>query len=215
MCSVCLLVLPVVPAAWGELRGAARAAAAAHAAAAAAAATRAARAAAHDRAAAAASNVPVAAGDTPCAGRSYAGAGGSSELLLLLKARCTLLLRITRLLSVHRKQIAATARVTALVQRGACVHMVSAATFSSSLSVCLRAAACVDDSVALQPPQANSWNARSPSNAGGGSPAPDDWEIDISQLHIDSKVCGWVCLLGQQQQYVLCKCLHGRCEGTK
>jgi hypothetical protein len=42
--------------------------------------------------------------------------------------------------------------------------------------------------VALQPPQANSWNARSPSNAGGGSPAPDDWEIDISQLHIDSKV---------------------------
>lgn len=22
----------------------------------------------------------------------------------------------------------------------------------------------------------------------GGSPAPDDWEIDISQLHIDSKV---------------------------
>ncbi|WIA40249.1 hypothetical protein OEZ86_013627 [Tetradesmus obliquus] len=39
----------------------------------------------------------------------------------------------------------------------------------------------------MQPPQGNSWNARSPSNT-GGSPAPDDWEIDISQLHIDSKV---------------------------
>ncbi|KAF6257781.1 kinase-like domain-containing protein [Scenedesmus sp. NREL 46B-D3] len=37
------------------------------------------------------------------------------------------------------------------------------------------------------PMQANSWNARLPGNA-GGSPAPDDWEIDISQLHIDSKV---------------------------
>lgn len=40
--------------------------------------------------------------------------------------------------------------------------------------------------VLLQPPS-NNWNIRSPS-ATGDSPAPDDWEIDISQLHIDSKV---------------------------
>jgi hypothetical protein len=34
----------------------------------------------------------------------------------------------------------------------------------------------------LQAPGAvNNWNA-------AGMPAPDDWEIDISQLHIDSKV---------------------------
>eukprot|EP00878_Enallax_costatus_P020965 GHUV01022181.1.p1 GENE.GHUV01022181.1~~GHUV01022181.1.p1 ORF type:complete len:482 (+),score=159.09 GHUV01022181.1:903-2348(+) len=39
----------------------------------------------------------------------------------------------------------------------------------------------------MQPP-ANNWNIRSPSGAGDSSPAPDDWEIDISQLHIDSKV---------------------------
>ncbi len=36
---------------------------------------------------------------------------------------------------------------------------------------------------------ANNWNVCSPSAAGGGLAAPDDWEIDISQLHIDSKVC--------------------------
>lgn len=28
----------------------------------------------------------------------------------------------------------------------------------------------------------------SPGTPAGGSPAPDDWEIDISQLHIDAKV---------------------------
>ncbi|KIY96202.1 Serine/threonine-protein kinase HT1 [Monoraphidium neglectum] len=32
-----------------------------------------------------------------------------------------------------------------------------------------------------------SWNVRFPSGP-SGSPAPDDWEIDINQLHIDSKV---------------------------
>jgi hypothetical protein len=38
-----------------------------------------------------------------------------------------------------------------------------------------------------QPGPANNWNVCSPSAAGGMQP-PDDWEIDISQLHIDSKV---------------------------
>ncbi|KAF8063034.1 STY17 [Scenedesmus sp. PABB004] len=40
----------------------------------------------------------------------------------------------------------------------------------------------------MPPPGAAGWNIRSPSGAAGGSPAPDDWEIDISQLHIDAKV---------------------------
>lgn len=38
-----------------------------------------------------------------------------------------------------------------------------------------------------QPGPANNWTVCSPSAAGGLQP-PDDWEIDISQLHIDSKV---------------------------
>ena len=38
-------------------------------------------------------------------------------------------------------------------------------------------------------PQAPSWNARQQQQQGmQRSPAPDDWEIEISQLHIDSKV---------------------------
>jgi hypothetical protein len=40
----------------------------------------------------------------------------------------------------------------------------------------------------VQQPGANNWNVCSPSAAGGGLVPPDDWEIDISQLHIDSKV---------------------------
>lgn len=39
----------------------------------------------------------------------------------------------------------------------------------------------------MQQQQPGGWNVCSPS-APGSSPAPDDWEIDISQLHIDSKV---------------------------
>lgn len=45
----------------------------------------------------------------------------------------------------------------------------------------------VSRTAVMQPP-AGSWNARSPSVTGDSSPAPDDWEIDITQLHIDSKV---------------------------
>eukprot|EP00775_Hariotina_reticulata_P007213 gene7213-7427_t len=40
---------------------------------------------------------------------------------------------------------------------------------------------------AMQQQQQGHWYGRSPSGL-GGSPAPDDWEIDVSQLHIDSKV---------------------------
>jgi hypothetical protein len=39
----------------------------------------------------------------------------------------------------------------------------------------------------MQQQQQGHWYARSSSGLGGSS-APDDWEIDISQLHIDSKV---------------------------
>lgn len=38
-----------------------------------------------------------------------------------------------------------------------------------------------------QPGVANNWNVCSPNSIGSMQP-PDDWEIDISQLHIDSKV---------------------------
>lgn len=43
------------------------------------------------------------------------------------------------------------------------------------------------DTMQQQPGAANNWNVCSPSTAGSLQP-PDDWEIDISQLHIDSKV---------------------------
>jgi urease accessory protein UreF len=39
-----------------------------------------------------------------------------------------------------------------------------------------------------QPHPAVSWGVCSTSAGGSSSPAPDDWEIDIAQLHIDSKV---------------------------
>jgi hypothetical protein len=42
------------------------------------------------------------------------------------------------------------------------------------------------------------WNVSMP----GGSPAPDDWEIDINQLHIDSKVA-----VGEGG-CVVCGCVH-------
>jgi hypothetical protein len=51
-----------------------------------------------------------------------------------------------------------------------------------------RCGCCLLNVLLLQPPGAvNNWNVCSPSAAGGLQP-PDDWEIDISQLHIDSKV---------------------------